>query len=85
MAATQIDNTTQETARKTLDMFRDNFTQDIATLEFKASMYLSGKHHAKVRQAIVYIITGELQPVSKCTLAMTAEYMKGQLMQTSLF
>lgn len=80
-----IDTTTQEKARQVMDLFRDNFSADIPTLEFKASMYLSGKHHANIRQAIVYLITGELQPVSKCTLAMTAEYMKGELMQTSLF
>lgn len=53
--------------------------------EMDCTMLLSGDHNKKLRQAIIYVVTGEVLQFSKCSFSYVCDYIKANHLQTSLF
>lgn len=85
MPDTKLSQKILEKAQNVIDQLRANNISDITAIEFYAGTYLSGGKDKELCQAVIYKCSGFLQPLSKCTLAMTGEYLKGELMKTQLF
>lgn len=72
-------------AQQLVARFRSDYTRDIRILDFITSSYLSGNGNKELRRAVVYCITNEVKPASKCTTLAVSECLKGAISQHQLF
>ena len=60
-------------------------SKPVLAFEMDCTSYLSGDANKKLRQAIMYVCTGEYLPYSKCLFSHVCDYIKANHLQTKLF
>lgn len=79
---------TPDTIQRAQDLiarFRAIHETDVRSLDFITSTYLSGNGNKVLRQAVVFCITNEIKPASKCTQFAVSDCLKGAISQPQLF
>lgn len=74
-----------KTATEIIQELEPMYRQEPEIFEFQSSMYLMGKHNQKLRQEVIYTLTGTKPPASKSGLTACVIQLKIKYDQQSLF
>lgn len=78
--------TIQERAEQLRDRLKKDY--NIKTpfqFEVSVNQSVSGKHNAELRREIIFSITGEVKPLSKCTTSDVATTLENSFKQYTIF
>lgn len=78
--------TIQERAEQLRDRLKKDY--NIKTpfqFEISVNQLVSGKHNAELRREIIFSITGEVRPLTKCTTSHVSEVLENSFKQYSIF
>lgn len=72
-------------ADELISTFKDKYQNVAGGLDFICSQYLSGEVNKELRRCVIYRITHEVKPLSKCTMFAVSTCLSGAISQSSLF
>lgn len=72
-------------ATSTIAALKEIFELNSFQFSFNCSMYLAGDHKKDLRREIIFQLTGEQRPLSRCGLFATEDALKSSFQQYSLF
>ncbi len=74
-----------EKALTTIEKLKAYYNADRFHFDMNLSMFLSGPSNKRLRQEIMFILTGEKVPASKCGIHAISDKLKASMEQFSLF
>ena len=72
-------------AKQVIEALEPLYKSEPEIFEFQSSMYLMGKHNQKLRQEVIYTLTGTKPPANKAGLTACVIQLKIKYDQTTLF
>jgi len=72
-------------ATSTIAKLKEVFELDSFQFSFNCSMHLAGNNKRELRREIIFQLTGEQRPLSRCSLFATEDILKISFQQYSLF
>lgn len=75
----------QERATEIIQRLRNAYTGNPFQFDAAVGQFVTGEHNKKLRQEIIYQVTGDKKPVTKCAVYAVSTYLKNSFDQLSLF